>query len=109
MKILEKGRKKGWSAWFATLSTENISKRSNSNPVNQPEELVFFYPVDNSKSILSYFPNNIDKKEWAEILTGLRQKECICLSKEDIGEDELAPTRPFLIKVDSLEDRMDDD
>ena len=106
MKILEKGRKKGWSAWFSTLSVENISKKSNSNPVNQPEELVFFYPVDSFKSILSYFPNNVDKNEWAERLSGLVKTECICLSKEDRGEKELGPIRPFLIKVDSLEERI---
>lgn len=109
MKILERGRKNGWSAWFATLSPEGISKKSTSNPINQPEELVFFYPVDSYKSIISYFPNNIDKKEWEEILSQLRKSECICLSKEDIGEEELASTRPFLIKIDSLENRMNED
>ena len=106
IKILQQGRKHGWSAWFATLSVESISKKSSFNPVNQPEEVVFFYPVDSYNSILSNFPNNVDKKEWSKKLSQLRKAECICLSKEDIGEKELAPTRPFLIKIDSLEDRM---
>ena len=106
VKILQQGRKHGWSAWFATISAESINKKSSSNPVNQPEEVIFFYPADSTKSILSYFPNNIDKNEWGELLSELRKTECICLSKLDLGEKELASTRPFLIKVDSLEDRM---
>ena len=106
MKILQQGRKHGWSAWFATVSVENIAKKSSFNPLNQPEEVVFFYPADNSKTILSNFPATIDKMEWEERLAGLRKKECICLSKLDVGENELAPTRPFLIKVDSLEERL---
>lgn len=109
MKILEQGRKHGWSAWFATLSLEEIAKKSISNAANHPDEMVFFYPTDNVKSILKYFPSNIDKNEWGDKLFELVKTECICLSKMDVGKDDLIPTRPYLIKVDSLKDRLNSD
>lgn len=106
VKILKEGRKKGWSAWFATQTISGIIKKTGENPFNIAENIIYFHPTDKIKNVASDFTiNNEDKIEWTEKLSNLKKGECIFVGPTKNSENKLNPSKPFYLKIDSLSDR----
>ncbi|WP_323736090.1 DUF87 domain-containing protein [Methanosphaera sp. ISO3-F5] len=110
VKILKEGRKKGWSAWFATQTINGIIKKTGENPFNIAENIIYFHPTDKIKNVASDFTtNNEDKLKWTEKISNLKKGECIFVGPTKNSENHLNPSRPFYLKIDSLKDRKNND
>ncbi|MDD3334648.1 MAG: hypothetical protein PHI98_03935 [Eubacteriales bacterium] len=106
-KILQEGRKYGWSAWFATqfmkgaLSSDEISR------LQQAAETLNFKPsaeeIGSVASMLS--DSNTSASEWTEIIKQMQKGHCI------VKGDRIRPNNTFgaapavLVKVSSFEER----
>ncbi|WP_099353724.1 DNA phosphorothioation-dependent restriction protein DptH [Fredinandcohnia onubensis] len=78
-RILQEGRKFGWSAWYATQFLKSQLDASELARLQMASEKVYFAPPDQEVSYiagsLSYNPN--DKKEWEKKLSSLKKGQCI--------------------------------
>ena len=106
-KILQEGRKYGWSAWFATqfmkgaLSSDEISR------LQQAAETLYFKPsAEETSSVASMIADsNTSASEWNEILKQMQKGHCI------VKGDRIRPNNTFgaapaaLVKVSSFEER----
>jgi len=106
VKILKEGRKKGWSAWFATQSIKGILKNAEVNPFNNANQMIYFHPADNVRNIASEFTsNNSDKSYWSEKLSELNKGECISFGPTKNFYGELNSPKPQYLNIDSLTER----
>ena len=107
-KILQEGRKYGWSAWFATqfmkgaLSSDEISR------LQQAAETLYFKPsAEETASVASMLSDNtMSAGEWSEQLKQMQKGHCI------VKGDRIRPNQQFgaapavLVKVSSFEERI---
>ena len=104
-KILQEGRKFGWSAIFATQAVKSLFKPDEIAKLDNVEEKIFFHPTDNSlKSIadtISYDSNS--KKEWENKLMSLNKGECIVYAQIKNEHNQLESLRPYHVNVDSID------
>ncbi len=104
-KILQEGRKFGWSAIFATQAVKSLFKPEEIAKLDNVEEKIFFHPTDNSmKSIadtISYDAKS--KKEWENKLMGLNKGHCIVYAQIKNKYDNLESLKPYYVSVDSID------
>lgn len=107
IKILKEGRKFGWSAWLSTQTINSLIKKIGSNPFNIADEKIYFHPVDNTRKIASGFTtDNNEKNYWTEKLNELKKAECVVIGSTKDGTDDLSPSKPYYVSVDSLKSRL---
>lgn len=106
-KILQEGRKYGWSAWFATqfmkgaLSSDEISR------LQQAAETLYFKPsAEETSSVASMLSDSTTSaSEWVEVLKQMQKGSCI------VKGDRIRPNNTFgaapatLVRVSSFEER----
>lgn len=104
-KILQEGRKFGWSAIFATQAVKSLFKPDEIAKLDNVEEKIFFHPTDNSlKSIADTISHDVNsKKEWENNLMGLNKGECIVYAQIKNENGELESLRPYYVHVDSID------
>lgn len=105
-KILREGRKKGWSAWFATQSLSGELSLKENDALNNVDEKIYFHPTSNAKSIASEFSTDTQiRNEWTEKLNKLEKGECIVYGQIRDSDNNLLPHSPHIVKVSDLESR----
>ncbi|MEG0759472.1 MAG: DUF87 domain-containing protein, partial [Raoultibacter sp.] len=106
-KILQEGRKYGWSAWFATqfmkgaLSSDEISR------LQQAAETLYFKPsAEETSSVAAMLSDSTrSATDWNETLKQMQKGHCI------VKGDRIRPNNTFgaapavLVKVSSFEER----
>ena len=104
-KILQEGRKFGWSAIFATQAVKSLFRPDEIAKLDNVEEKVFFHPTDNSvKSIadtISY--DTQSKRKWETKLMGLNKGQCVVYAQIKKENDELDSLKPYYVNVDSMD------
>ena len=104
-KILQEGRKFGWSAIFATQAVKSLFKADEIAKLDNVEEKIFFHPTDSStKSIadtISY--NSKSKQEWESKLLGLNKGQCIVYAQIVDENGNLAKLKPYHVDVAPIE------
>ena len=78
-KILQEGRKFGWSGWFATQFLKGKLDNNAINMLQNSEEQIYFNPPDNSVDTIAktLTKDNADKKYWESKLSDLKKGQCI--------------------------------
>ena len=106
-KILQEGRKYGWSAWFATqfmkgaLSSDEISR------LQQAAETLYFKPSsEETASVASMLSDhNASSLQWIATLKKMQKGQCI-VKGDRIGLNNTFGAAPAtLVKVSSFEER----
>lgn len=104
-KILQEGRKFGWSAIFATQAVKNLFKSDEIAKLDNVEEKIFFHPTDSStKSIadtISY--DQKSKKEWENKLLRLNKGQCVVYAQLRKDDGSLDKLKPYHVDVASLD------
>ena len=106
-KILQEGRKYGWSAWFATqfmkgaLSSDEISR------LQQAAEILYFKPSpEETSSVASMLSDgNTSAAEWAETLKQMQKGHCIVRGDRIRANNTFGAAPAALVKVSSFEER----
>lgn len=106
-KILQEGRKYGWSAWFATqfmkgaLSSDEISR------LQQAAETLYFKPsAEETSSVSSMLSDgNMSVSEWNEILKNMQKGQCIVKGDRVLSNQRFGAAPATLVRVSSFEER----
>ena len=100
-KILQEGRKFGWSAIFATQSVKNVFKNDEIAKLDNVEEKIFFHPTDSStKTIVDTISYNAkSKREWESKLLGLNKGQCIVYAQLKNENGQLEKLKPYHVDI----------
>ena len=100
-KILQEGRKFGWSAILATQAVKNLFKPDEIAKLDNVEEKIFFHPTDNStKDIANTISHDAQsKKEWENKLLALNKGQCIVYAQLKNQNGELNQLKPYIVDV----------
>lgn len=106
-KILQEGRKYGWSAWFATqflkgaLSTDEISR------LYQAEEKLYFKPTNEEISSIAQqlSGETITTAEWVSLIKKMQKGHCIVQGNRIRSNNSFGAGPATMVKVSSFEDR----
>ena len=106
-KILQEGRKYGWSAWFATQFMKGALASDEISRLQQAAETLYFKPsAEETASVASMLSDsNRSAADWSETLKQMQKGHCI------VKGDRIRPNNTFgaapavLVKVSSFEDR----
>lgn len=106
-KILQEGRKYGWSAWFATqfmkgaLSSDEISR------LQQAAETLYFKPsAEETSSVASMLSDSsTSASEWNEVLKQMQKGHCIVRGDRIRSNNTFGAAPAALVKVSSFEER----
>ena len=104
-KILQEGRKFGWSAIFATQSVKGLMKNDAIAKLDNVEEKIFFHPTDSSTK---YVADTIaydakSKKIWENKLLSLNKGQCIVYAQLKNDEGSLDSLKPYYVNVDPID------
>lgn len=107
-KILQEGRKYGWSAWFATqfmkgaLSSDEISR------LQQAAETLYFKPsAEETSSVASMLSDsNTSASEWNETLKQMLKGQCIVKGDRIRTNNTFGSAPAVLVKVSSFDERI---
>ena len=104
-KILQEGRKFGWSAIFATQSVKGLMKNDAIAKLDNVEEKIFFHPTDiSSKTIADTISHDAkSKKEWESKLLSLNKGQCIVYAQLKNDNGILEPLKPYYVNVDPID------
>ena len=107
-RILQEGRKFGWSAWYATqflkaqLNADELARLQNSS------QKVYFLPPDeeigNIASNLSKDPH--ERKEWERKLASLKKGQCIVHGPVLLPNGTLSRSTVNIVNITSLQERI---
>ena len=102
-KILQEGRKFGWSAWFATQFLKGKLDNNAINMLQNSEEQIYFNPPDNSVETIAktLTKDNVDKKHWESKLSNLKKGQCIVYGPT-VEKDEFMSSKPIVVDVSPL-------
>lgn len=106
-KILQEGRKYGWSAWFATqflkgaLSSDEISR------LQQASEVLYFKPSGEETAWVGQqlADANMSAANWTQIIKNMQKGHCIVQGGRVGRNGEFEPAPPTMVKVSSFESR----
>lgn len=106
-KILTEGRKFGLSGWYATQFMKPQLTDDEIQRLQQAGQKLYFCPPESGANLVA---KNIDitpqgAKDWAERLGKLKKGECVTCGSMVKG-DKWAKYQPKVIKVTSLQDRL---
>jgi len=104
-KILQEGRKFGWSAIFATQSVKGLMKNDAIAKLDNVEEKIFFHPTDSSTK---YVADTIShdaksKKIWENKLLSLNKGQCIVYAQLKNEGGNLDSLKPYYVNVDPID------
>ena len=102
-KILQEGRKFGWSGWFATQFLKGKLDNNAINMLQNSEEQIYFNPPDNSVETIAktLTKDNADKKYWESKLSSLKKGQCIVYGPT-VENNELKSSKPIVVNVSPL-------
>lgn len=102
-KILQEGRKFGWSGWFATQFLKGKLDNNAINMLQNSEEQIYFNPPDNSVDTIAktLTKDNTDKKYWESKLSDLKKGQCIVYGST-VENNELKSSKPIVVNVSPL-------
>ena len=102
-KILQEGRKFGWSGWFATQFLKGKLDNNAINMLQNSEEQIYFNPPDNSVETIAktLTKDNTDKKYWESKLSDLKKGQCIVYGPT-VENEELKSSKPIVVNVSPL-------
>lgn len=102
-KILQEGRKFGWSGWFATQFLKGKLDNNAINMLQNSEEQIYFNPPDNSVETIAktLTKDNADKKYWESKLSDLKKGQCIVYGPTVVN-NELISSKPIVVNVSPL-------
>lgn len=102
-KILQEGRKFGWSGWFATQFLKGKLDNNAINMLQNSEEQIYFNPPDNSVETIAktLTKDNTDKKYWESKLSDLKKGQCIVYGPT-VENNELKSSKPIVVNVSPL-------
>lgn len=102
-KILQEGRKFGWSGWFATQFLKGKLDNNAINMLQNSEEQIYFNPPDNSVETIAktLTKDNADKKYWETQLSDLKKGQCIVYGPT-LENNELRSSKPIVVNVSPL-------
>ena len=102
-KILQEGRKFGWSGWFATQFLKGKLDNNAINMLQNSEEQIYFNPPDNSVETIAktLTKDNADKKYWESKLSGLKKGQCIVYGPT-VENEEFISSKPNIVDVSPL-------
>ena len=102
-KILQEGRKFGWSGWFATQFLKGKLDNNAINMLQNSEEQIYFNPPDNSVDTIAktLTKDNADKKYWESKLSDLKKGQCIVYGPT-VEQNELKSSKPIVVNVSPL-------
>ena len=106
-KILQEGRKYGWSAWFATqfmkgaLSSDEISR------LQQAAETLYFKPSSEEVPSVAQMlgDSSIPASVWVETLKKMQKGHCIVKGDRIVANRSFGAAPATLVKVSSFEER----
>ncbi len=106
-KILQEGRKYGWSAWFATqflkgaLSSDEISR------VQQAAEILYFKPANEEVNSVAQMlaDENVSSSNWASKIKRMQKGNCIVQGDRLLDNGKFGAVTATMVKVSSFEDR----
>ena len=102
-KILQEGRKFGWSGWFATQFLKGKLDNNAINMLQNSEEQIYFNPPDNSVETIAktLTKDNSEKKYWESKLSDLKKGQCIVYGPT-VENNELKSSKPIVVNVSPL-------
>ena len=102
-KILQEGRKFGWSGWFATQFLKGKLDNNAINMLQNSEEQIYFNPPDNSVETIAktLTKDSADKKYWESKLSSLKKGQCIVYGPT-VENNELKSSKPIVVDVSPL-------
>lgn len=106
-KILQEGRKFGWSAWFATQFLKGAMTSDEISRLQQAAETLYFKPSsEETASIASMLSDQTHSQgDWVETLKKLQKGHCV-VKADRIGNNGVFGSYPPVeVKVSSFEDR----
>lgn len=108
-KILAEGRKFGLSGWYATQFMKGRLNAAEIGNLQQSAQKLYFSPPEESiKEVASYIDITSDgSKLWAEKLSKLTKGNCVTVGYK-VNRDRFDKYKPRIIKITSLEDRIND-
>ncbi len=106
-KILQEGRKYGWSAWFATqflkgaLSSDEISR------VQQAAEILYFKPANEEVNAVAQMLGDeyISSGSWISRIKHMQKGTCIVQGDRLLANGKFGAVTATMVKVSSFEDR----
>ena len=106
-KILQEGRKYGWSAWFATqflkgaLSTDEISR------LQQAAETLYFKPSNEEATWVAQqvAQGATSVSAWVEQIKRMQKGQCIVHGDRILHNNAFGACPDVMVKVSSFEDR----
>ncbi|MDA1810949.1 MULTISPECIES: DNA phosphorothioation-dependent restriction protein DptH [Bacillus] len=107
-RILQEGRKFGWSAWYATqflksqLATDELARLQNAS------QKVYFAPPEQEISTIATSLSNdsSEKKEWENRLSTLKKGQCIVHGPVLQVNGELSQPTVTVVDIISLSERI---
>ena len=102
-KILQEGRKFGWSGWFATQFLKGKLDNNAINMLQNSEEQIYFNPPDNSVDTIAktLTKDNSEKKYWESKLSNLKKGQCIVYGPT-VENNEFKSAKPIVVNVSPL-------
>jgi len=102
-KILQEGRKFGWSGWFATQFLKGKLDNNAINMLQNSEEQIYFNPPDNSVDTIAktLTKDAANKKYWESKLSDLKKGQCIVYGPT-VENKELKSSKPIVVNVSPL-------
>lgn len=110
VKILQEGRKFGWSAWFATQFTESALSDAELSRLQQAAQTLIFHPVDReTESTAKLLSGNGSPQAWISSLSKLGKGDCVVRGSRLDENGALTPPRPAVVHVTAIGDRGKDE
>ena len=106
-KILQEGRKYGWSAWFATQFLKGALASDEISRLQQAAEMLYFKPSNEETNYIAQTlaSPSVSANEWVESIKGMQKGYCV------VKGDRMRPNNTFgaapatMVRVSSFEDR----
>lgn len=106
-KILQEGRKYGWSAWFATQFMRGALDSDEISRLQQAAEVLYFKPSgEEASSVASGLADeNTSASTWTQTLKNMQKGTCIVRGDRIRPNGTFGASTPTLVKVSSFEER----
>lgn len=106
-KILQEGRKFGWSAWFATQFLKGAMTSDEISRLQQAAETLYFKPSsEETASIAQMLSDQTHSQgDWIETLKKLQKGHCVVKADRIGSNGVFGSYPPVVVKVSSFEDR----
>ncbi len=106
-KILQEGRKYGWSAWFATQFMKGALTSDEISRLQQAAEILYFKPSSEEASWVAQIlaDSHVSAPMWVETLKKMQKGHCIVKGDRVIANRGFSAAPATLVKVSSFEER----